>query len=288
MGAEIFGAEQAQFLRAERTEQDAALHRLAGGKRPGEFENRDGARGIVVRAVHDRAVLDAQMVEMGGQEQDAGGGVGAGQIADGVGGLRASLAERKVEADRLPARPARQIGEGSRWQHGDGQAGFGIVGQPDPEGAADGPGRAGLVRRGADDERCALVARGADGGREIVGGAGIDHDRCAGTDARCGTGDLCASGDGAAGGAAQGQAGDGRIPQRQAGRAGDEAARDGRLLDIAGHAWRGLQAVSLELGGDIGGGDRFVAGRAAATGEFVTGEEGLVGADPVGADLLGG
>ncbi len=49
-----------------------------------------------------------------------------------------------------------------------------------------------------------------------------------------------------------------------------------------------LQAVALELRTDIGGGDGFVAGGAAAALHGVAGQKGLMGADPLRLDLPGG
>src|SRR5690606_28337393 len=56
-------------------------------------------------------------------------------------------------------------------------------------------------------------------------------------------------------------------------RAGGRGHRHGSSLQIAVHAGGGRQAGQPELGGDIGGGDRLVAGGASAALQLFAGEE---------------
>src|SRR6185503_6164336 len=61
-------------------------------------------------------------------------------------------------------------------------------------------------------------------------------------------------------------------------------------LEVAGHARSWFEAVALEFAGDVSGGQFFVTGSGAASGQGVAGEEGFVCGDPLGLDgpgLLG-
>ncbi len=67
--------------------------RLAGGEKAGEGEDGGGSGGIVVGAVVDGVAVDcgadAEMVEMGGEQDDLVGQRGAAEDGDGVPGLLA-------------------------------------------------------------------------------------------------------------------------------------------------------------------------------------------------------
>jgi len=87
MIAEPARAETPDLLTAIGDEQDAATVRFTGGQGPGQFQHGGGARGVVIGPVHDGAVgPDAQVIQMGTDQDDPGVGVRAGQPADGIGG----------------------------------------------------------------------------------------------------------------------------------------------------------------------------------------------------------
>ena len=95
-GKEGAGAEAADLLRAKEGEDDGAFGPRAGGEDVGEGEDGGGAGGVVVGAIVDTVAVDrssgyAEVVEVGGEEDDLGVelGVGAAEDGDGVPGLGA-------------------------------------------------------------------------------------------------------------------------------------------------------------------------------------------------------
>jgi len=98
---EVSVAEAAEFLRPEEDEEDGAAGSGAVGEGAGELEDGGGAGGIVIGAVEDAVavdgVADAEVVEMGGEEDDffgggrRGGVLGAAEEGDGIPGVGADI-----------------------------------------------------------------------------------------------------------------------------------------------------------------------------------------------------
>ena len=103
-------SEAAHLLRPERREQYAALVPLAAAQRMGEFEHGRDARRIVVGAIHHCPVgLDAKVIDMRGEQDHPRLGIGAGQIADRVGGLDLFADQVELHRDRLARRLRRLV-----------------------------------------------------------------------------------------------------------------------------------------------------------------------------------
>ncbi len=268
---------------------------MAGGQGVRHFQHGRGARGIVIGAVHDGAVgFDAEMVHMGGDEDDAGLGVAARQVADGVGG------------HGLDQRHGAQV-------QGRGRAGGGCQLVEDIAGHDGAICRSGFrrlvfevgrdARRAADaavqrlhgvivaeqDQFSALGVGGANPVHRRGRAGRIDHQDIAGRQGGgiIGCHDLDRAGDIVRRRHQQGQAvalANRYTAGGQAGLAGQFRRDDPGGLFIARHARCEFQAIGLELRGDIGGGNGLVRRRAAAATQGVAGQEGFVGGHPLRLD----
>ena len=285
---EIARAEQAGFFGPIGDEHDAAFVRARGGEGVGQFDHRHRARGVVIGAVHDDAVrAHADVVEVSRDHQDAGRRIGPLQPADGVGGeALLHLRQTRIVGGCSASRCETVISLGRKDQDDrpDARRGVGEADDRIARTAVAGGGGEGLRPAQQDQFRAA-----AHGGAEQ--GA---HARTLGRSNHQG---LAAGGQGGrVGGYRHGARGcvqparqDGEVGPLVQGASADSHGRGARrrglhhrgALHEAGHSRSPGQAGEAELGGDIGGGDGFVARGAAPALQFVPGQEADVGGDRV-------
>ena len=255
-----------------------------GGESMCEFEDGGGSGGIIVGAVVDPVAIDgaaaAEVVEVRAEEESACGGIGSGKIADGVEGLAGFGLGDLVDVDGdLRAVGGGELCGGVGVEEDDGGRLAGrIVGEVDADAGFSADhlrecGEGGCF--GDEDDGCSRAAQSGDCGEEAfgIGGPG-DEDGGVGGEfcARC-----CGGGD-ADEGSGSGRSGRGEEEEVRAFVEGGVADLESSVavepgcdevggLHVGGHARSGFEAVALELAGDIGGGEFFVARGGAAAGE---------------------